>query len=92
MRLTKVMRHLSWVGLISACAACSLDNFLRRLIDQLVIKGLEANTNALILHFTAPEKAGMPRRGPRKKRVRSVRMPYRGCQHRIWLYFRVSAP
>ena len=23
MRLTKVMRHLSWVGLISACAACS---------------------------------------------------------------------
>jgi len=32
-----------------------------------VIKGLEADTNALILHFTAPEKAGMPRRGPRKK-------------------------
>jgi hypothetical protein len=32
-----------------------------------VIEGLEANTNALILHFTTPEKAGMPRRVPRKK-------------------------
>ena len=44
-----------------------LNNLLRRLVDQSVIEGLEANTNALTLHFTTPEKAGMPLRVPRKK-------------------------
>jgi len=35
---------------LRACTSCSLNNFLSRGIDQLVIEGFKTNPNALVLH------------------------------------------
>ena len=75
---------------LSASAAGRLHNFLGRRVNQAMVKGLQPDSDTLVLHDYLSLKQPVTAEGPRKKRAKSTEEA-KGCQQQTGLIKGLSA-